>query len=477
MFPGILSGQRNGLNTLTRQGRRIAVVAGRSRPRAAAALLKSVEKPSNLWRRERKPPRYDDREESGAGVWPRNAQYQQQKQRAAATMSFQQGFPFQSNHGTASAKGVGVGRRPSLSAARDQGWMEREGRSDRSGRGGGGGEDWDYVRDLDPVTGESLVQQRFNALVFSALLRYGPPLPTVVLEQYALTPSRPCYLLLTCDLPGRLRRKVARYHKDTASAFHFFDEVRLKPFELLALIQKEDPSFNPKSDAGGVPFSLLIRNCSYLRAFGGYVTYMRYLRPQVENILGEVELEMFMVHRDTNTPSASPRASRSARMADFPGGSRWHEDMEEPPDISGADSTSVQGRSAVGLDWEDRSTADRQGGDGKNGREREHVRGEEEMKREGMDKRNDEHDTDTDTDTEKLNRRSGAYTEEEEASSGEAFDHKEEEEFMSSGSFSSKTKQDSFLLLTIGQYKFREIPSQDGIRCGPQPWLYSARQI
>eukprot|EP00796_Vickermania_ingenoplastis_P001474 gene1474-863_t len=274
----------------------------------------------------------------------------------------------------------------------------------------------DYTEDLDPETGESAVQQRFDQLVFRALLRFGPALPVEVLERAATHPGRPCPVVLACDdaytdlemqrkqwghcetkteershsLGCRPEEERVRGRRDAERSglcpstggsrgddqgFVFLDEVRVKPHELLRLIQMERPGFSIRRDGGGVPFSLLIRNCPYLRSFGGYATYMRQVRKE-------------------------PGVPRHGGCG---------------------------------------TTAEGNGGRGKAQRRA--------AQREG-DLDEQSYRASSYNDTFEKNKRNG-----------------------------NEGNEEGYILFSLGKYKFREIGPQDGIRCGPQPWLYSAKLL
>lgn len=279
-------------------------------------------------------------------------------------------------------------------------------------------EAWDYNKDVDPATGESLPQVHFNQLAFRALLRHGPALPVEAFgdaflggeeaydisedigeytrrrrERAARAGDTPPTVCLACDYPDDWLREVLsptapiqrhqhhRYspgdHENYGMMMHdeerggeaegyddvpsssssppsllnrkrcvlvFSDDVRLRPPDLLALLRREEPSYSIKRDGGGVPFSLLIRNCSYFRAHAGFIEYQRVL---------------------------------------------WQLARRRAPSRRGP----AEAEEAGGQPHRDSFLCD---------------------------------DT------------------------------------------------DSFFVFTIGTYRLREVPSQDGIRCGPQPWLYSA---
>ncbi|GET85598.1 hypothetical protein, conserved [Leishmania tarentolae] len=128
-------------------------------------------------------------------------------------------------------------------------------------------------------TGNSAVQERFDALVFRALLHYGPPLPVEV----AMSNN----VIFAASFASGARRSGQRTYSDTNAAADkgaddssavYYDEVALKLHELMSILRKEEPHFSLRNDCGGVPLSLMVKNCCYLRAFGGKVNYMRFVR-------------------------------------------------------------------------------------------------------------------------------------------------------------------------------------------------------
>ncbi|KAI5687399.1 hypothetical protein MNV84_00378 [Leishmania braziliensis] len=128
-------------------------------------------------------------------------------------------------------------------------------------------------------TGNSAVQERFDALVHRALLRYGPPLPVEVVMNSNVISS--------ISFASSAHRPTQRSYPDTYvaadkgaddSSAAYYDEVALKLHELMAILRKEEPYFSVRDDCGGVPLSLMVKNCCYLRAFGGKVNYMRFVR-------------------------------------------------------------------------------------------------------------------------------------------------------------------------------------------------------
>ncbi|RNE99217.1 hypothetical protein TraAM80_08320 [Trypanosoma rangeli] len=128
-----------------------------------------------------------------------------------------------------------------------------------------------YLRysSVDSTSGNSIIQERFDALVHDAVLKYGPPLPAeFVSENDVVTPfgSR--------DNSGA----SASSSNEDPGVCYFYDEVEIRPQELFGIIRRLDPLFSVRTHADGVPFSLLIKNCPYLRVWGGKVHFMRCLR-------------------------------------------------------------------------------------------------------------------------------------------------------------------------------------------------------
>ncbi|ORC93393.1 uncharacterized protein TM35_000012700 [Trypanosoma theileri] len=118
---------------------------------------------------------------------------------------------------------------------------------------------------VDQVSGKSIIQQRFDALAYEAVLKYGPPLPAeFVAENDIVSP-----------LMSNASSSKTSNTKD--EAFSFYDEVSVKPHELFQMIRQLDPSFSIHTHADGVPFSLLLKNCLYFRVWGGRVHFMRCL--------------------------------------------------------------------------------------------------------------------------------------------------------------------------------------------------------
>lgn len=232
---------------------------------------------------------------------------------------------------------------------------------------------------LDPCTGKSIVQQRFDALAHSALLRYGPAPPPVVYEKFCS--SARCKLVLACDISKEWALHANGLYNNEASII-FQDEVRLKIPELLLHLRKEKPTFSIRNDCGNVPFSLLIKNCLYFQAFKGHVWYMR------------------VVKVVKSSSSAEREASNAA-------GKHWYGKII---------SDNVEGNFLK--------------------RGVPHVPNEMNLRSE-------------------KNKGSDKWR-----------------------SMSSMASSDfSYLVFSLDKYKYKEPASQDGLRCGPQPWLYSARQF
>lgn len=138
---------------------------------------------------------------------------------------------------------------------------------------------------VDSHTGNSVVQLRFNELVHTALLRFGPPLPPefVTANDIVTTSSgadsSAADAFVQDERTGRTQR--LSWQEDLGAdgrSFMMYDEVDLRTHELLHIMRRQKPDFSIKVDCDQVPFSLLIRNCPYLRAHSGKVHYMRYLR-------------------------------------------------------------------------------------------------------------------------------------------------------------------------------------------------------
>ncbi|EKG04484.1 hypothetical protein TCSYLVIO_004454 [Trypanosoma cruzi] len=122
---------------------------------------------------------------------------------------------------------------------------------------------------VDATSGHSIIQQRFDALVHDAVLKYGPPLPAeFVSENDIVSPfgSREDF------------NASSPFQEENPDAHYFYDEVQIRPQELFGIIRKLDPSFSVRTHADGVPFSLLIKNCLYFRVWGGKVHFMRCLK-------------------------------------------------------------------------------------------------------------------------------------------------------------------------------------------------------
>lgn len=112
-------------------------------------------------------------------------------------------------------------------------------------------------------TGNSVLQEQFDELVKESLLRYGPPLPAeLVADNHMATSASSSSADLGAD--GR--------------SFEMHDEVPLKMTELFVILKRQKPSFTIQNDCDGVPLALMVKNCSYLRAFGGKVRYMRFFK-------------------------------------------------------------------------------------------------------------------------------------------------------------------------------------------------------
>ncbi|CAD2222702.1 hypothetical protein ADEAN_001024900 [Angomonas deanei] len=120
---------------------------------------------------------------------------------------------------------------------------------------------------VEPSTGNSATQLRFNQLVRDALLRFGPPLPA--------------------EFVGDNKIVTTSSSKDLGAdgkSFEAVDEVKLKIYELYDVLLKHKPTFSLEEDCDGVPLSLMVKNCNYLRSHEGKVCYMRYLRrEEMEN--------------------------------------------------------------------------------------------------------------------------------------------------------------------------------------------------
>lgn len=84
-----------------------------------------------------------------------------------------------------------------------------------------------HYDDVNPATGNSMIQEWFDGLVRDAIVNHCP-------------------------------RGVSA----------------VRTTELLKFIRKEYPSFSFQQHCDGVPFALLIKNCNYLNSFGGKVTFM-----------------------------------------------------------------------------------------------------------------------------------------------------------------------------------------------------------
>lgn len=237
----------------------------------------------------------------------------------------------------------------------------------------------DY-ENIDPCTGISIVQQRFDALCFAALLRFGPAPPAHVYEKFCSLPHSK--LILACDIDKERSLKTTDFYQKDASIV-FQDEVRLKIPELLCCLRKEKPTFSLKYDSGGVPFSLLIKNCSYFQALNGCACYMRIAK---------------LLHRKVSSKNDTLGRVKNhfASNPNFPGAS---------PD----------GFPSLSLDNEDRD--------------------------------------------------------------GSVFTRKSQEPMKPCEAECSESADFSYIVLSLDKYKYKEPTCSDGLRCGPQPWLYSFRQL
>ncbi|AAZ10320.1 uncharacterized protein TEOVI_000770500 [Trypanosoma equiperdum] len=139
---------------------------------------------------------------------------------------------------------------------------------------------------VDAHSGQSIAQQRFDSLARDAVLKYGPPLPVeFVAENDVITIQN------TVSRSGVGDSSSLRDSERDAN--HFYDEVQVRPQELFQMIRKLDSSFSVHTHADGVPFSLLIKNCSYFNVRGGRVHFMRCLRrvKLSQNTRGDVNTE------------------------------------------------------------------------------------------------------------------------------------------------------------------------------------------
>ncbi|CCW61472.1 unnamed protein product [Phytomonas sp. EM1] len=141
--------------------------------------------------------------------------------------------------------------------------------------------------DPDELIGDSHIQLKFDELVHTALLRYGPPLPAEFVsanDVVTVSSTSPISAqrhgdMFTMGIGGSNERFTCSMDLGADSAnYVMYDEVGLKPHELMRIIRLHQPSFSIQEDCDGVPFSLLVKNCSYFRAYGGKIHYMRYLR-------------------------------------------------------------------------------------------------------------------------------------------------------------------------------------------------------
>ncbi|ESL07599.1 hypothetical protein TRSC58_04709 [Trypanosoma rangeli SC58] len=126
-----------------------------------------------------------------------------------------------------------------------------------------------YLRynSVDSTSGNSIIQERFDALVHDAVLKYGPPLPAEFVSENDVVTAL-----------GSRDNSAASSSKEDPGVCHFYDEVELRPQELFSIIRRLDPLFSVRTHADSVPFSLLIKNCPYLKVWGGKVHFMRCLR-------------------------------------------------------------------------------------------------------------------------------------------------------------------------------------------------------
>lgn len=125
---------------------------------------------------------------------------------------------------------------------------------------------------VDPDTGNSVLQHQFDDLVHRALLRYGPPLPVeVMMENKVVTAAS----MTPAQQRGRPHLSSSTTDDPTAS---YMDEVPLTMQDFTRILRKEKADFSVRVDCDGVPLSLMVRNCRYLRAYGGRVNYMRFVR-------------------------------------------------------------------------------------------------------------------------------------------------------------------------------------------------------
>lgn len=134
---------------------------------------------------------------------------------------------------------------------------------------------------VDRDYGTSITQKQFDDLIYQALVLYGPPLPpdmcptsTAQGTAHTSTFTKSSTLRAAYSSDESVREDAGANGKN----FDFYDEVRLRMSEFVDILRKYKPTFTPRSDSGEVPLSLLIKNCTYLRAFKGHVCYMRYVR-------------------------------------------------------------------------------------------------------------------------------------------------------------------------------------------------------
>ncbi|CCW68844.1 unnamed protein product [Phytomonas sp. Hart1] len=146
--------------------------------------------------------------------------------------------------------------------------------------------------DVDQRVGISHIQIRFDKLVHAALLQCGPPLPAeFVADNDVVTASSVSPMsvrrhgdVFTTSTDGSDECLKCSMDFGTNSANHvMYDEVGLKPHELMRIVRLYQPSFSIQEDCDYVPFSMLVKNCPYFRAFGGKIHYMRYLQRRCDN--------------------------------------------------------------------------------------------------------------------------------------------------------------------------------------------------
>nr|CCC89746.1 conserved hypothetical protein [Trypanosoma congolense IL3000] len=118
---------------------------------------------------------------------------------------------------------------------------------------------------VDSHSGQSLIQQRFDALAREAVFKYGPPLPVEFVEENDIV-----------TMSSTATSASSQYCERDAA--HFYDEVQIRPQELYKMICKVEPTFSVRTHADSVPFSLLLKNCLYFNVRNGKVHFMRSLR-------------------------------------------------------------------------------------------------------------------------------------------------------------------------------------------------------